>query len=103
MLDLPGGFVNTDETAEDAAKREVYEELNLNVDALRYFGSSTNHYLYAGMLYYTLDLGFECTVSDFSTIQAADDVEQFLFLPRHKINPQLIGFPSIRKLVEMYR
>jgi NADH pyrophosphatase NudC (nudix superfamily) len=103
MLDLPGGFVNSDETAENAAKREVREELNLQVDTLRYFGSSTNRYTYAGMLYYTLDLGFECMVSDFSTIQAADDVEQFLFLPCDAINPELFGFPSIRTLVEMYR
>ncbi|GHT23473.1 DNA mismatch repair protein MutT [Bacteroidia bacterium] len=102
MLDLPGGFVNSDETAEDAARREVCEELNLHVDALRYFGSSTNRYSYDGMLYYTLDLGFECIVSDFSAIQAADDVEQFLFLPYNAIDPTLIGFPSIQKLLEMY-
>ncbi|MDR3093528.1 MAG: NUDIX domain-containing protein [Bacteroidales bacterium] len=103
LLDLPGGFVNSDETAEDAARREVHEELNLHVDALRYFGSSPNRYICAGMLYYTLDLGFECMVSDFSAIQAGDDVEQFLFVPYNAIDLTLFGFPSIRKLVEMYK
>jgi ADP-ribose pyrophosphatase YjhB (NUDIX family) len=100
--DLPGGFVNADETAEDAVRREIAEELNLRVDALRYFGSSTNHYLFEGMLYYTLDLGFECRVSDFAAIAPADDVAGYAFLPPAQIDFEEICFPSIRKLVKSY-
>ncbi|MDR1668209.1 MAG: NUDIX domain-containing protein [Bacteroidales bacterium] len=102
MLDLPGGFVNIDETAEDAVRREIKEELNLQVGHMRYFGSSTNRYPYEDMLYYTLDLGFECTVADFSPLNAADDVEGYLFLPYREIDFQQIGFPSIRRLIKQY-
>jgi ADP-ribose pyrophosphatase YjhB (NUDIX family) len=102
MLDLPGGFVDPEETAESAARREVYEELNLKVDSMQYIGSSNNRYLYGGIVYFTLDLGFECKVSDFSTLRAGDDAAGYVFLAPDKINIDEIGFLSIRTLVQLY-
>ncbi|MDR0713846.1 MAG: NUDIX domain-containing protein [Bacteroidales bacterium] len=102
MFDLPGGFVNIDETAEDAIRREIKEELNLQTGRLRYFGSSANRYLYGGVLYHTLDLGFECSVTDFSPLKADDDVESCVFLPYGEIDFRQIGFPSIRRLIKQY-
>jgi len=102
MLDLPGGFVDLDETAEDAVRREIKEELNLETTSIHYFGSSHNRYLFGGMVYFTLDLGFRCIVSDFSDIQVADDVDGYVFLPRHRINLKEICFPSIRNILQLY-
>ncbi|MDR1673318.1 MAG: NUDIX domain-containing protein [Bacteroidales bacterium] len=101
-LDLPGGFVNIDETAEDAVRREIHEELNLHVDAVRYIGDANNHYLFGKTVYFTLDLGFECEISDFSGIVAADDVEEYMFLLPAKLDLQQIGFYSIRKILQIY-
>ena len=102
MLDLPGGFVNVDETAEDAVRREIEEELNLQVDVVQYLGSSHNRYLFGGLVYFTLDLGFRCRVSDFSSITVADDVDGYVFLPHDKIAPRQICFPSIRNIIDLY-
>ena len=101
-LDLPGGFVSPDETAEDAVRREVKEELNLETTSIQYIGSSHNRYPYGGIVYFTLDLGFKCLVTDFTKLQVADDVDGFIFLPHNRINLMEICFPSIRNILEMY-
>ena len=74
MLDVPGGFVNTNETAEHALKREIKEELNLDICKSEYYKAFVNEYEYKGILYYTLDLVYFCTVKDLKNIKAADDV-----------------------------
>ena len=102
MLDLPGGFVDLDETAEDAAKREIREELNVEAVSVQYIGCSPNRYLYGGIVYYTLDLGFKCLVEDFTNMQVADDVDGYVFLPQNQINFQDISFPSIRNILQVY-
>jgi ADP-ribose pyrophosphatase YjhB (NUDIX family) len=101
-LDLPGGFADINETAEQAIAREIYEELNLKVHSLKYIFSLPNLYRYSGLDIPTLDLFFEATIIDFSPLKAADDVEMAYFLPKEKLNPNLFGLSSIQKAVELY-
>jgi mutator protein MutT len=102
LLDLPGGFVDLGETAEHAIKREVKEELNLEVTSLSFFGSFPNQYLYGEVLYFTLDLTFICEVDDFSTISAGDDAESYIFLSKERIDINQIGLSSIKNVVQEY-
>lgn len=101
-LDLPGGFVDLGETAEHAIIREVKEELNLEVNALQFFGSFPNRYLFGGLVYFTLDLVFTCTVHDLSPLCAADDAEACLFIAPQKVNVEEVGLESIREVVKSY-
>ena len=58
MLDLPGGFVDIMESAENALVREIKEELNLNIEHFQYFMSSPNEYIFGGLSVFTLDLAY---------------------------------------------
>lgn len=101
-LDLPGGFVDIHETAEDAAIREIKEELNLDISKLKYFCSFPNTYTFKEIDYYTLDLVFLAEIESFENIQANDDVSDLLFIPPSNINIEDIGLNSIKIIVKKY-
>jgi NAD+ diphosphatase len=101
-LDLPGGFVDFAESAEDAIMREVREELNLKVGKCTYFGSFPNMYTYDGITYRTLDLAFVCTVESLEPMVISDEIERILFLMPSEIELDRIGFDSIRNILFRY-
>lgn len=75
MLALPGGFVNPDERAEDAAIRECREETNLRVFNLFFVGSWPNDYMYGHVWYKTCDLYFGADLVGSLAGFAVDDEE----------------------------
>ena len=104
MWDLPGGFADPNESAEEAVRREVEEELGLEVTAVRYLCSHPNTYAYGGMRYATVDLGFVCEVKDLATTAIAqDEVTEVLFVRPEEIDTKRFAFASLGKMVERYR
>lgn len=100
--DLPGGFVDCFESGEQSVAREVKEECNLDVVETKYLFSIPNIYPYSDFHVHTLDMFFECTVSDFSPLEAADDVASLRFVALKDIDPKDFGLLSIRKGIERY-
>ncbi len=66
--DFPGGFVDLDESLEDAVKREAQEELGITINAFRYVASAPNPYENDTHVCDTLFL-----VTDWSGTMTADD------------------------------
>jgi len=100
FLDLPGGFVDLGETAENAVTREVYEELNLKVTKLTFKNTFTNNYIFGGIEYQTLDLVFNCEVESLMNMKAADDVSGYLFKHPAKVKEEEIGLTSIKQILK---
>ena len=102
--DLPGGFADPSESAEEALQREVWEEVGLEVTATRYLGSYPNTYEYMGVPYATMDMGFVCQVRDTSQAGPREsDIEAVLFEPPGVIDLGRFAFHSVARLVERYR
>ena len=99
-FDLPGGFVDMHETAEEAVAREVLEETRLIVNSSKYLFTIPNIYVYSGFEVHTVDMFFACEIKDFEPIKAQDDVAELLFIDKKKINPADFGLTSIRQGVE---
>ncbi len=99
-LDLPGGFCDCHESAEEGVIREVLEETGLKVTATRYLFSIPNIYSYSGMEIHTMDLFFECRTADKATLRAADDVQELQWMAIETLDSNLFGLRSIREGVE---
>lgn len=101
-LDLPGGFVDENESAEEAVSREISEELQAKVIDSEYLFSLPNQYEYSGLTVPTLDMFYACKLEDTQNLKASDDVEACFFVPLNELNPGLFGLKSVKKAVSMY-
>lgn len=96
-LDLPGGFVDMEETGEEGISREVMEETGLEVTCVTYQFSIPNIYLYSGLTIHTLDMFYIVEVKDLSHVEAKDDAAEYMWIPLNKIQTELFGLRSIRQ------
>lgn len=101
-LDLPGGFIDMNETAEEGVAREVLEETGLKVEEAIYQFTLPNIYVYSGFSVHTLDMFFLCKVTNTSHFEANDDVAESFFLPFYAIRPEEFGLGSIRKGLNIF-
>ena len=103
--DLPGGFAEPGETAEETLRREVREETGLELASAEYVGSEPNTYPYKGITYPTLDLAFLCRPAAGGAAAAPGhrrEVSDVLWVPRAEVDPSRFGLASVRRIVERW-
>ncbi len=100
MLDLPGGFVDPDESAEEACRREIKEELGVDVYNLRYITSHGNTYPYKGITYKTCDLLFtgECRTREF--VLQEHEIQGVVFMRKGELPLEDFAFESLKIMLK---
>lgn len=101
-LDLPGGFIDPGESAEDAVKRELLEELGMKVKSLEYIASAPNEYLFSGISVFTLDMAFRVIPESTENLKAQDDILDFRFYAEREFEYSQIPAPSINWFVKQF-
>ncbi|OHB80286.1 MAG: hypothetical protein A2Z25_07030 [Planctomycetes bacterium RBG_16_55_9] len=95
-LDLPGGFVDPDESAEEAVRREIREELSMELGTLKYLGSSPNTYEYMGVTYKTCDLFFSSRIDALPKVFDKTEIEELVLAKPSEVPAEKIAFESGR-------
>lgn len=75
--DLPGGFVDPHENPEEALRRELQEEIGIQVGHLTLWQiNAPGEYLYDEIMEYTADCEYLIDMSEDVTLNASDDVAE---------------------------
>jgi NAD+ diphosphatase len=102
MFDFPGGFVDPDETAEEALIREVCEELGVILDNPQYLCTAPNTYLYKGIEYTTCDIFFTAKLESIDFVVQKSEIATFSWLLTKDLDPDKFGFESMKKAINIY-
>ena len=98
-LDLPGGFVDPMESAEQAVKRELKEELGANVLSIKYFCSFPNEYKYSGLSVFTTDLAFLTEIDNIAEIIPMDDISAIEYIDPEELDMDALPSISMKNIV----
>ena len=123
-LDLPGGFIDPNESAEDGLNRELTEELGIIIPSLdtlnscpkscvpcdesretspglKYIGSASNIYIYKDVTYNTCDLFFYAKIDSLPTQIDKSEIAGLELMDPTKVDFNEFAFKSSEKGIEL--
>jgi NAD+ diphosphatase len=103
MLGLPGGFIDFEETAESAVRREIREEVDLHIEDLTFVCSQPNSYTYRGVTYQLVDFFFAARLETNEPGRAMEEVSEVRWLDPKDVDPEELAFPSMRVAFRIWR
>lgn len=101
-LAMAGGFTDPGETAEQATRREIREELGLELAEVTYVGTWPNVYHAGGFVVHVLDIFFRARLASTDMTLDADEVSGAEWLHPAQVDPADIAFPSMRNALAAY-
>lgn len=100
--DIPGGFMEVEETLEEGLQRELKEELGIDTNQAeyKYFCSSYDRYLFKGVKDYVIAISYIVNVGKVEQeFTVEDDISDARFFSKEDIPYDDIHFASVKNIV----
>ena len=101
LWDLPGGFIDIGETAEESVIREAKEELGVEIDNIKYLFSGYDRYEYKGLNYHTLGFVFTAHIVS-GEMKPLDDVGEIKYFSEAEFPWDSLAFPVLQTTLKEY-
>jgi ADP-ribose pyrophosphatase YjhB (NUDIX family) len=99
--DVPGGFIDINESLEHSVQREIREELNIEIQMTGIIGVYEDTYLYQEINLTTLAVIVSAKIIS-GTMKSSDDIDGFRYFSKDEVLKQQIAFAGVRKGIEDY-
>lgn len=100
LWDLPGGFVDLGETLEESTRREIKEELGIELSELKYVTSATEPYPFKEIIYPTVSALFIAKLPNNAKVTPADDVASYKLFDKNTLPKDKFAFAAMHKMFE---
>lgn len=98
-LDFPGGFVDEGENFEGAARREVKEELGIEVGKLEYLNNHKDIYPFQEIVYDVVGIAFLGLLPKDAKLKPADDVSGVEFYKLDDVPMNRLAWKSMHEMI----
>lgn len=99
--DLPGGFMEQGEDLDESVKREIREELGIEIEITGIVGGFADTYDYQNIVYPVFTTAVSAKITQ-GVPTPTDDVSEYAFFSKEDVLMQDIAFPSLQTAMNKY-
>ena len=99
--DFPGGFIDPDEDLEQSAKREILEELNVEIEVKSIIGTYSDLYVYQGVEIPTIGFVVSARITK-GNPTPSDDISSYQYFPKNEVLNLPLAFKSVKEGLSDY-
>lgn len=100
---FPGGHVEFGESAKKALKREIREELGLNIKECSFIGGSEHQFIEDGKKYHEINLAFRTKTDEIKTESKEDHLQFFLLDKKRLVRETVLPEVMKRALLKYFK